>query len=188
LTGLSSYTTTRLTLQSLTDDVRSAIGNKPSKGLPKEVGVRAFDVTLPPPRFSNPEEDVLLHSRLQVSNVSKSSATAIAPLYSSIISNHLASLSTPIETLARQDTAVRKYKPKFSLSEQHLNPPKYAEVLIVKAFHPKAVYVRMKDADSPRYRKLLKDLQKEFRGANFQSASYCESPKIGSYINHLFYN
>jgi len=184
LTTLSSYTTTRLALQSQTDEIRFnlfSITIKPSKELPKEVDeVRAFDVTLPSPGLRNPEEDVLLHNQLQVINVSESSsATAISPLYSSIVPNHLAGLPTPIETIVEPDNIVKKFKPKFSSSEQHLNPPKYAEVFIVKAFHPKAVYIRIKDSDSARYQQLVKDLQKEFHGATSQSVSYCESPKIG---------
>ena len=184
LTSLSSYTTTRLTLQSQTDEVRSAIVNKPSKKLPKEVGVRAFDVTLPPPGIMNPElKDIVIH------NVSESSSarTAIAPLYSSIISSQFAGLPTLIETPAGPDTIVKKYKPKFSRLDLKFSPIRYASVIISKALHPRAVYVRIDDDEVPLFRRMMNELQQEFGTATPGSDSFCSSPLIGSYFNSIHF-
>jgi len=190
LTGISSYTTTRLIPQGRLDDVGStrlftittdaAEGGKLSKELTKEVAVRFPGVILPLHGLENPPKDVKYQHHLPDS-------MAIAPLPSSSISYHSAHRPSPIALLARPEDAVRKYKPKLSKLELQSNPLKYAQVVIVKAFHPRAIYVQIKDADSPRYLQLHKDLQEEFRGATCRSASYCKSPKIGSYIRSIYY-
>ena len=105
-------------------------------------------------------------------------------LHTSSISKQSTALSIPIEAPAGSDSAMKKFKPKFSTLELKSNPPQYAKVRITKVFSPKAVYVQIKDGNFPRYQKMRKDLQLEFRGSTSQSASYCKSPILGSYISH----
>lgn len=83
-----------------------------------------------------------------------------------------------------QSSAPIKYKPKFSRSELLSNQMKYAEVFIVRAVQPRAIYITIDDDDLPRYHQLHRDLQLEFQSANRQSPSYCPSPRIGN--NNLF--
>ncbi len=82
---------------------------------------------------------------------------------------------------------IKKYKPKFSRLDLKFSPIHYASVIISKALHPRAVYVRIDDDEVPLFRRMNNELQQEFGTATPGSYSFCSLPLIGPYFNLLIH-
>ena len=91
-------------------------------------------------------------------------------------------ISDSVESLEAQ--IIKKYKPKFSRLDLKFSPIRYASVIISKALHPRAVYVRIDDDEVPLFRRMMNELKQEFESATPGSESFCSSPLIGSYLNY----
>ena len=74
---------------------------------------------------------------------------------------------------------MKKFKPKFGLTELLSSPLENAVVIITKAAHPSFVYVQVEDEELARYRLMQQELNEEFHTATNQSSSYTPSPTVG---------
>jgi len=75
---------------------------------------------------------------------------------------------------------IKKFKPKYSPLELRNSPLRHASVCITKATTPKFIYVQIEDDDKLLYRKMLIELEEEFRSSSTQSSTYCPSPVMGN--------
>lgn len=76
----------------------------------------------------------------------------------------------------------QKFKPKFGPLEVKNGCIQYSAVVITHVVHPYHIYVQFEDQELPLYRKMMKDLQIEFRDATNESPTYCPSPVEGTLL------
>lgn len=93
--------------------------------------------------------------------------------------DYTVSMKDSMMTTPRPSSVKMKFKPKYRPLDLHLNPLKFAVVLITKAAQPSFVYIQIKDEDQHRYRLMQEQLQLEFSTATKHSASYSPFPVVG---------
>ena len=81
------------------------------------------------------------------------------------------------------DAPPRKFLPKYGEAKGELYSLKHAPVFITSASLLTQVYIRILDGDYFRYRKLITELQDEFRSASSKCASFWPSPVFGNLID-----